>query len=98
MAQILTGSRTARLVASGAKQQDIDLMFAEPKSIPLAEVSLSRDEARLLGYFVRDLQEMLNSAFMKDGPSTLTTSGVVPTLTTAVTDDEIRSFISSRSS
>jgi hypothetical protein len=93
MAQIMTGSPTARLVPSGAKQHDIDLMFAQPKPIPLAEVSLSPDELRLLGYFVRDLQEMVNSAFMKDGPGTLTTSGVVPTLTTAVTDDEIRSFV-----
>jgi hypothetical protein len=93
MAQILTGSLTARLIPSGAKQHDVDLMFTEPKPIPLAEVSLSLDEMRLLGCFVRDLQEMLDSAFMKDGPGTLTTSGVVPTLTTAVTDDEIRSFV-----
>ncbi|HEY7427284.1 MAG TPA: hypothetical protein VH682_23825 [Gemmataceae bacterium] len=93
IAQILTGNPTARAIPRRAKQHDIDLMFAEPKPIPLAEVSLSAEEARLLGYFVRDLEEMQNSAFMKDGPGTLTTSGITPTLTTAVTDDEIRSFV-----
>jgi len=93
MAQIMTGSPTARMIPSGARQHDIDFMIAEKTPIPLAEVSLTPDEIRLLGYFVRDLKEMLNSAFMKDGPGTLTTSGVVPTLTTAVTDDEIRSFV-----
>lgn len=93
MAQIVTGSPTVRAIPRGARQHDIDLMFAEPEPIPLAEVSLSPEAARLLGYFVRDLQEMLNSAFMRDGPGTLTTSGVIPTLTTAVTDDEIRSFV-----
>jgi len=36
---------------------------------------------------------MLNSAFMKDGPGTLTSSGAIPTLTTPVTDDEIRSYV-----
>jgi hypothetical protein len=43
MAQIVTGSPTARALPSGAKQLDIDFMFAEPKPIPLAEVSLTAD-------------------------------------------------------
>lgn len=94
MAQILTGSPTARMIPSGAQQHDIDFMLAEKKEpIPLADVTLTPDEIRLLGYFVRDLEEMLTSAFMKDGPGTLTTSGAIPTITTAVTDDEIRSFV-----
>jgi hypothetical protein len=93
MAQSLTGSPTARAIPRGAKQHDFDLMFAEPKPIPLDEVSLSAEATRLFGYFVRDLEEMQNSAFMKDGPGTLTSSGVIPTITTAVTDEEIRSFV-----
>jgi hypothetical protein len=99
MAQILTGSPTARVFPSGAQQHDIELMLAEPKPIPLASVSLSPEDTRLLGYYVRDLQEMMNSAFMKDGPGSLkSSSGFMspssnPTLETAATDDEIRSFV-----
>jgi hypothetical protein len=93
MIQIVTGSSTARAIPSAARQHDIEFMLAEKAPIPLAEVSLSPDEVRLLGYFVRDLEEMQNSAFMKDGPGTLTTSGAVSTIKTAVTDDEIRSFV-----
>jgi hypothetical protein len=99
MARILTGSPSARVIPSGAKRHDIDLMLAEPKPIPLAEASLSPDEIRLLGYFVRDLQELLNSAFMKNSPGMLTSSSGFmtpssnPTLETAATDDEIRSFV-----
>jgi hypothetical protein len=74
MARIITGSSTARAIPPGAKQHDIDFMLAEPKPIPLADVSLTSDELRLLGYFVRDLEEMQGSAFMKDGPGTLTAS------------------------
>lgn len=100
IAQILTGSPTAFAVPRGAKQHDIDFMLAEPTPMPLAEVSLSSEEVRLLGYFVRDLREMQNSAFMKDGPGKLnSSSGPMlspagnPVLETAVSDDEIRSFV-----
>jgi hypothetical protein len=99
MARILTGSPTARAIPSGAQQHDIDLMLAEPKPLPLAGVSLSTGDTRLLGYFVRDLREMMNSAFMKDGPGSLqSSSGFMspsnnPTLETPATDDEIRSFV-----
>jgi hypothetical protein len=99
MAQILTGSPTARVIPRGAQQHDVDLMLAEPKPIPLAGVSLSSEDIRLLGYFVRDLQEMMNSAFMKDGPGSLkSSSGCLspsnnPILETPATDDEIRSFV-----
>ncbi len=100
MAQILTGSSTARSIPRGAKQHDIDFMHSEPKPIPLAEVSLTTEEVRLLGYFVRDLRELQESAFMTDGPGTLKTSGNTilssagnPILETAVTDEEIRSFV-----
>ncbi len=100
MAQILTGNPAARVIPSGAKQHDIDLMLAEPKPIPVAGVSLSSEEVRLLGYFARDLQEMRDSAFMKDGPGTVKSCGSALLslggnwrLETAVTDDEIRSFV-----
>jgi hypothetical protein len=93
IAQILSGSATARMIPHGARQHDIDFLLAEKPPIPLAEVSLTPDETLLLGYFVRDLDEMQNSAFIKDGPGTLTISGPMPIITTAVTDEEIRSFV-----
>lgn len=99
MAQILTGSPTARAIPSGAQQHDIDFMLTDPKPVPLAEIALSSEDTRLLGYFVRDLNEMMNSAFMKDGPGTITSSSGFmapssnPTLKTPATDEEIRSFV-----
>jgi hypothetical protein len=100
IARILTGSPTARLIPAGAKQHEIDFMLSESKPIPIAEVSLTPEELRLLGYFVRDLQELRGSAFMKDGPGKIKSSGAKmmspngnPTLETAVTDEEIRSFV-----
>ena len=101
MAQILAGSPTARLIPRGARQHDIDLMLSERKPLPVAEVSLNPVEIRLLGYFVRDLREVIESAFMKDGPGSINFSGdspllspnSKPTLKTPATDDEIRSFV-----
>jgi|GEM_PF-2402509 len=102
--RVITGSPTARLIPSGAEQHDIDYMLAEAQPVPMADVSLSTDETRILGYFARDFQELAESAFLKDGPGTITSEvgmkgGVPfpndrdPTLETAVTDDEIRSFV-----
>ncbi|MCA9112099.1 MAG: DUF2934 domain-containing protein [Planctomycetaceae bacterium] len=100
MGPILTGSPTAVLVPSGAKQHNIDYMLSENRPVPVAEVALSDDEVRLFGYFVRDLHELQDSALMKDGPGKVSRGGNLPPLTnddyhfeTAVSDDEIRSFI-----
>jgi hypothetical protein len=97
MAQILTGSPTARVMPRGPKHY-IDLALSEPKPVPLAEVTLSPNEIRVLGIFMRDLRELQDSAFMKDQPATLHTSGPsvpsgYPFVETAATDDEIRSFV-----
>lgn len=100
MGPILTGSPTAVFVPNGAKPHDIDLMFAEAKPVPVASVSLTLEEVRIVGYFVRDLCELCDSAFMKDGPGSIRTVGNIssptsgePVLETAVSDDEIRSFV-----
>jgi hypothetical protein len=92
MGPILTGNPKSVLVPPGIRQHDLDLIFAEQKPIPDMAVSLTPEEVRILGYFVRDLKEMQESAFMKDAPGTLG-GGSVPTLRTATTDDEIRSFV-----
>lgn len=75
-------------------------MFAEKTPMPVAEVTLSPDEIRLFGYFVRDLEELRASAMLKDGAGTVSKGGTLPALPsddyhhqTAVTDDEIRSFM-----
>jgi hypothetical protein len=97
MAQIVTGCPTVRMIPSGAQQHDIDFMLSMPQPMPVAKVSLSPEEAKLLGYFSRDLRELAESAFMRDGPGSLTSSTPKrtndPVLTTAASDDEIRSFV-----
>ena len=97
---IITGDPKTVLVPSGAKQHDLDFMFSEKKPIPIAEIQLSSDETRILGYFVRDLRELQDSALMKDGPGKLSKGGTLVDLPngdyhlkTAATDDEIRSFV-----
>jgi hypothetical protein len=96
---ILTGNPNSRLLPHGAKQHDINLMMAEPKPLPLESVTLSDDEIKLLGYFVRDIQELSKSAFRKNGPGRLSSTGTIPSvandpvLETSVTDEEIRSFM-----
>src|SRR5262249_29892538 len=73
---------------------------SEQTPVPVAEVSLDSDEVELLGQFVQDLRELTDSAFMKEGPGSLKTIGHVivspasnPAVETAVTDEEIRSFV-----
>lgn len=93
MGPTLTGSPTAIVIPSGAEQHDIELILAVRKHVPVAEVSLELDDVRLLGYFCRDFSEMKESAFMKEKPGTITKTGGKVGLKTAVTDDEIRSFV-----
>jgi len=94
MGVILTGNPDAIMFRAGAKQHDINYVLADKRAIPIDQISLSQDQLKVLGYFARDLQEMLASAFYKDGPGTLTSSGRnAPSLSTAVTDEEIRSFV-----
>ena len=94
MAEILTGNPDAVMFPAGARRHDIDYALADKRPIPIDQVTLSADDLRILGYFARDLREMLAAAFYKDGPGTLTSVGNAdPELQTAVTDEEIRSFV-----
>lgn len=96
---LLTGDPEAILVPSGMRSHDLELMRADPKPIPLEAGLLSDEELRVLAYFARDFRELSESAFRKDGPGSISAVGSVPspinnpTLATATTDDEIRSFI-----
>jgi len=94
MAAALTGNPDAIMLPAGAKQHDIDYILTDKRPIPIDQVSPSQKQLNVLGYFTRDLREMTASAFYKDGPGTLRTSGDAdPILETAVTDEEIRSFV-----
>jgi hypothetical protein len=94
MAKTLTGSPTAILLPPGARQHDVDYVLADKRPIPIDQVTLSADDLHILGYFTRDLREMLASAFYKDGPGTLSSVGHAgPEFRTAVSDEEIRSFV-----
>lgn len=95
---ILTGNADAVLVPCGAKKYDLELLRAGCKPINIAKMSLTHENIRLLGYFTRDLQELRESTFMKEGPGCLHLSGnkpldSYPFLETAVTDEGIRSFV-----
>ena len=97
---ILTGDPNTVLVPRGAKQHDIDFMFSEKKPLAVAKISLPPEDIRILGYFARDLHELQNSAVMKESPGKLSKGGTLADLphgdyhlTTAATDDEIRSFV-----
>lgn len=97
--RLQTGNPNRIPVPSGAQHHDIEYMLSEDKPMPIAEVKLSSDEVRLLSYFKRDFEELSHSAFMKDGAGSLKGRNSITApeggfvLETAVTDDEIRSFV-----
>ena len=92
--RILTGSPTAVAIPPGAKQHDIDYMLAERNPIRIDDLQFNDTDLQQVGYFVRDLRELETTALTKDGPGKLSWSeGVEPTMQTAVTDEEIRSFL-----
>jgi hypothetical protein len=86
-------------LANSSSNQN-DKQKTNPTPIPLEEVQLAQEEIRLFGYFTRDFKEISDSTLMKEGPGTLssfayeTGHGPFPyTFETALTDDEIRSFV-----
>ncbi len=61
----------------------------------MQQISLSQEQLNILGYFTRDLRELLSTALYKDGPGSLSgpwSDGRLH-LKTAVSDEEIRSFV-----
>jgi hypothetical protein len=91
LAEALTGSPTAIMLPAGTKEYHIEYMLADRRPVALDQVSLSDEHLSVLAYFTRDLRELLASVFYREGPGTLT--GADPTLQTAVSDEEIRSFV-----
>ena len=94
MAVNLTGNPDAMMFSSGMRQHDVDYIRAEPHPIPLGHIQIPADSLEILGYFVRDFREMESTAFYREGAGTLKSSTIDDTkLKTAVTDEEIRSFV-----
>jgi len=94
MAVALTGDPDAVMLPAGAKKHDIDYMFAPKPAIDLRTVQVDKAGLMALAYFSRDLREMEASNFLVEGPGTISSDpGVGPVVKTAVSEDEIRSFV-----
>jgi hypothetical protein len=98
VAVALIGSEDAVMVPSGFRQKhDLEYFLAEKKPIDIAAVHLAPEQAEVLSYFARDIGELAASALFSEGPGTLSGLAVSPrlpmTIETAVTDEEIRSFV-----
>lgn len=94
MAKAVTGSDTAILFPPGSKQHDIDFALAEKRPIAIDQLAVTPEQLSVLGYFSRDMRQMVGTAFFKDGPGTLSYSGNDDGLVqTAVTNEEIDSFV-----
>jgi len=92
--RILTGSQRTIAISPSAEQHDIDYMLSPPNPIKIDDLQINDTDLEILGYFVRDLRELEGTALSKDGPGRLSWStGVEPTIQTAVSDEEIRSFL-----
>jgi len=94
LAVALTGSESAVILPPGTKQHDIEYILAKKSPVDITAISLSQKELKVLAYFARDLKELRSSTFFKEGAGTLSgLPGVPKILSTAVNDEEIRSFV-----
>jgi Protein of unknown function (DUF2934) len=96
MAVTLTGNPEAEFFDPHFTKSDIDYFQAEKPPIDVRQIALTPQQLKVLGYFVRDLREMLGSAFYCNGPATLSrggTHGPAWTVQTAASDEEICSFV-----
>lgn len=96
VAAIRTGNPNTVVFPPGAKQHDIEFHLAPKPDVDLKQIQIPEVDLKVLAYFSRDFREMEASSFLSEGPGTLTGIGWVtaqPILKTAVSDDEIRSFV-----
>lgn len=59
----------------------------------MADVTLNQSQIASLGYFTRDLRELIFSEFVKEGPGKFVVKGSESYVQTSTTSDEIKSFI-----
>jgi hypothetical protein len=96
MAVTLTGNAEAEYFDTRFTHNDIQYFQAEKPPIDVDQITMTPEQLKILGYFVRDLREMLGSSFYRNGPATLTKGGAQGpawTVQTAASDEEIRSFV-----
>jgi hypothetical protein len=97
MAKVLSGNESAITIPPGFRPHDIEFFFSKPPPVDVSTLSLSTDQRTDLACFVRDLSELRATAFLKEGPGTLSMTMSRPpspaTLETAVSDEEVRSFV-----
>ena len=94
IAQIRSGCANAIMFAAGVGNHDIALRLATPSGpIDLKQIHLSQQELDCLAYFVRDVQELRNTEFQRQGAGHLVSAGGSLRFETATTADEIRSYV-----
>ena len=94
MAVALTGNPDAVMFPPWATKHDIELALTPKRPIPIDQITMSQEQLDVLGYFARDVREMRGAALYSEGPGTIgTVAGGPPALETAITDEEIRSFV-----
>jgi hypothetical protein len=96
MAVTLTGNPEAEYFDPRFTQNDIEYFQAEKPLIDVDKIALTQQQISILGYFIRDLREMLASSFYRNGPARLSRGGAHGlgwTVQTAASDEEIRSFV-----
>ncbi len=95
MGAVLTGDPQAEFFPPGTAPHYAEYYVAEKPPIHLDQITLSPDDLNTLGYFVRDVRELLATALYTEGPGTLTSTGSPGrhVLRTAASDEEIRSFV-----
>ena len=94
MGQVLTGNPDAVMVPRGAKQHDIEFMFAPKPSVDLGDIQISEEDLKTLLYFSRDYRKMEASNCLIEGPGRIIIrSDADPVIQTSVPDKEIHSFV-----
>jgi hypothetical protein len=94
MAVALSGNPDAEMYPPGTRRHDVELMRSPKPKLDLKQVKLAASDLTALEYFCRDFHEMKASAFLVEGPGSFTPHGPQGLMVqTAVSDDEIRSFI-----
>ncbi len=88
---LLTGNEKAVVFPSRMRPHDIEYALSDKEPIHMDDVSLTDEQCRVLGYFTRDLHEMLAAAFLRDGRHALDGNGMSLQSTTG--KEEVGSFV-----
>lgn len=81
-------------IPPGVNSRDVYLSVSASTPFQFEMISLTDDQLRILSIFLHDINEMLKSAFMEEGPGSITyVPGEAPILTTSVSAEEISSYV-----